>query len=74
MMTQPEETTERLLTMQEAMDYLSNRGVPCKSRVTFYRLIEDFDIPYLNAKPHGRYEVRRFRQEALDKFLVAYTK
>ena len=63
--------TERMLTMQEAMEYLSSRGVPCKSRATFYRILKDFNIQYVNINPHGTNEVRRFPPEALGKLLEA---
>jgi hypothetical protein len=62
---------ERMLTMQEAMDYLSNKGVPCKSRATFYRIIKDFEVLYVNVNPHGKHEVRRFKPEDLRKVLEA---
>lgn len=64
-------SADKMLTMQEAMDYLSDKGVPCKSRATFYRIIEDFEVPYVNTNPKGRHEVRRFSQEALNKVLEA---
>jgi len=63
--------TEHMLTMREAMEYLSDKGMPCKSRATFYRMIKDFDIKYVNANPHGTNEVRRFPPEELSKLLEA---
>lgn len=59
----------RMLTMQEAMDYLTNKGIPCRSRSTFYKIIENFDIPYTNINPGGKHEVRRFPLSGLENFL-----
>lgn len=59
----------RMLTMQEAMDYLNSRGIPCKNRSTFYRIIKDFNIPYININLSGINEVRRFPPEGLRIFL-----
>jgi hypothetical protein len=53
------------------MDYLSDKGVPCKSRATFYRILEDFKVPYVNVNPKGKHEVRRFTVGGLDKVLKA---
>lgn len=61
----------RMLTMQEAMDYLSNKGIPCKSRSTFYRIIKDFSLPYVNVNPSGKHEVRRFAVDGLARILKA---
>ena len=61
--------TERMLTMQEAMEYLSNKGVPCKSRATFYRILTDFDVQYINVNPNGKNAVRRFPPESLNEIL-----
>ena len=61
--------SDRMLTMQEAMDYLSARGFPCKSRSTFYRVLRDFKIPYTNINPHGKHEIRRFPLSGLEEFL-----
>lgn len=63
------EPSERMLTMQETMDYLSERGIPCKSRSTFYRVVEQFNIPYTNVNPGGKHEIRRFSLTVLNKFL-----
>jgi hypothetical protein len=57
------------LTMQEAMDYLTKHGISCQSRKTFYRFLQDFDIPYVNINPEGKYEVRRFPLKGLQDFL-----
>lgn len=62
---------ERMLTMQEAMDYLSIKGLPCRSRITFYRILDDFNVKYINTNPRGKHEVRRFALEDLDKVLKA---
>lgn len=62
-------TDEKALTMQEAMDYLSDRGFPCKSRSTFYRILKEFRIPYSNINPRGKHKIRRFQQQALDEFI-----
>jgi hypothetical protein len=61
--------SDRLVSMQEAMDYLSEKGFPCKSRSTFYRIIEEFSIPHINTNPSGKNAIRRFAQSALDRFL-----
>lgn len=60
---------EKLLTMQQAMDYLSEKGFPCRSRSTFYKLIENFDIRYININPEGKNQVRRFALSKLNEFL-----
>lgn len=60
-----------MLTMQEAMNYLSDKGVPCKSRATFYRILKDFKVPYVNVNPNGKHEVRRFTADGLNKVLKA---
>jgi len=62
---------EKMLNMQQAMDYLSDKGVPCRSRATFYRIIEDFKVDYVNVNPRGKHEVRRFTLEGLSKVLKA---
>jgi hypothetical protein len=59
----------RLVSMREAMEYLNNKGVPCKCRSTFYRIIKEFDIPYTNTNPNGKHEVRRFNMHALQQFI-----
>jgi len=64
-------STERMLTMQEAMDYLTDKGVPCKSRATFYRILKDFDIQHVNVNPNGKNAVRRFPPESLVEILEA---
>lgn len=58
-----------LLTMSEAMEYLSNKGIPCRSRTKFYRIIKDFNIGYVNVNKSGKNEIRRFTKEELDKVL-----
>lgn len=60
---------ERMLTMQEAMEYLTKMGFPCRSRNTFYRMLEQFNIPYTNINPSGKNEVRRFPVEGINNFL-----
>lgn len=65
---------ERMLTMQEAMDYLSDKGYPCRSRSTFYKMLENFDIPYTNINPGGTNEVRRFPVVGLETFVRNQTK
>lgn len=62
-------TNERMLTMQEAMDFLTEKGFPCRSRSTFYKMLENFDIPYTNINPGGKNEVRRFPLTKLQDFL-----
>ena len=62
---------ETMLNMQQAMDYLSDKGVPCKSRATFYRILKDFKVPYVNVNPQGKHQVRRFGMEGLNKVLKA---
>lgn len=63
--------TERMLTMREAMEYLSDKGVPCKSRATFYRILRDFNVQYVNINPNGKNEVRRFPPDSLVEMLEA---
>lgn len=63
--------TARMLTMQEAMEYLGERGIPCKSRATFYRILEDFNVPYVDTNPSGKHKVRRFKEEDLNSILAA---
>lgn len=62
-------SAERMLTMQDAMQYLTERGIPCRSRSTFYRLLRDFRIEYVNINPNGKHEIRRFTITELDKVL-----
>lgn len=62
-------THERLLSMQEAMDYLTDKGFPCRSRSTFYKILKSFDIPYTNINLGGKNEIRRFSLTGLEKFL-----
>lgn len=62
--------SERMLTMQEAMEYLSERNFPCKSRSTFYRILKEFSIPYTNVNPNGVHEIRRFPVTGLQHFLI----
>lgn len=60
---------EKLLTMQEAMEWLSERGYPCKSRSTFYRLLSEFHLQYTDVNPSGKNRIRRFPVEGLRKFI-----
>jgi excisionase family DNA binding protein len=55
---------EGTLTMQEAMHYLK-----INSRSTFYRLLTQGKISYVNLNPTGDYEIRRFKKSMLDKYL-----
>lgn len=64
-------THSKLLTMQEAMDFLTDKGFPCRSRSTFYKILEHFNIPYTNMNPGGQREVRRFALTELEKFLIS---
>lgn len=68
------EKDERLLTMQEAMEYLNERGYPCKSRSTFYRLLEDFNITHTDVNPCGKNRIRRFPVSVLKKFIQEQVK
>lgn len=63
------EQPDRLVSMSEAMEYLSEKGYPCKSRHTFYRVIKENSIPYVDTNPNGKNEMRRFTIIALDEFL-----
>jgi hypothetical protein len=60
---------QRMLTMQEAMEYLAGYGIPCKSRKTFYKLLPK--IQYTNTNICGKNETRRFALPVLNKYLVA---
>lgn len=62
--------SDRLLTMQEAIEYLSNRGFPCRSRNTFYRILEEFELPFMDTNPHGKNRMRRFPVSGLSSFLT----
>lgn len=64
------ETETPLLSMQECMSYLTSKGIPCKTRKTFYRMIEDFNIPYINTNPHGKHEIRRFPLDRLEEIIA----
>jgi hypothetical protein len=64
-------SADKMLTMQQAMDYLSDKGVPCKSRATFYRILHDFGVQYVNMNPYGKNEIRRFKVTDLNKVLEA---
>jgi hypothetical protein len=64
-----EPVSDRLVSMREAMDYLNTKGVPCKCRSTFYRIIKEFNIPYTNTNPNGKHEVRRFNTRNLQQFV-----
>lgn len=64
-----ERISERMLTMQEAMDFLTDKGFPCRSRSTFYKMLENFNIPYTNINLGGKNEVRRFPLAGLVSFL-----
>lgn len=61
----------KMITMQQAMDYLSEKGVPCRSRATFYRILEDFGVQFVDINPNGKHKVRRFSTEELNKVLQA---
>lgn len=61
--------SDRTLTMQETMDYLSDKGFPCRSRSTFYRVIDDFKIPFIDTNPHGKHAIRRFPLSVIQDFL-----
>lgn len=63
------QASDRMLTMQEAMNYLSTRGFPCKSRSTFYRVLDEFEIPYTDVNPSGKHKIRRFPVSGLIDFL-----
>jgi hypothetical protein len=58
-----------MLTMQQAMKYLSDKGIPCRSRSTFYRVISDFNIEYTDLNPSGSNKIRRFPLSGLQVFL-----
>ena len=60
----------QVLSMQEAMEYLTAHGFACKSRSTLYRMLEDFNIHYININPSGKNEIRRFPLASLNKFLI----
>lgn len=60
---------ERMLTMQEAMDFLSEKGFPCRSRSTFYKILKNFDIKHTDINPGGKNAVRRFPLSSLEEFL-----
>jgi len=62
--------SDRMLTMQEAMDYLSSKGFPCKSRSTFYRVLDEFQIPFTDINPNGKHRIRRFPISGLQEFLA----
>jgi len=60
---------DRMLTMQEAMKYLSDKGFPCRSRSTFYRVLDDFEIKFIDLNPSGKNAIRRFPLSGLQEFL-----
>lgn len=60
---------ERMLTMQEAMDYLTDKGIPCRSRSTFYKILDNFKIPFTDINKGGKHSIRRFPLSGLEKFL-----
>jgi len=62
-------SAERMLTMQEAMDYLTEKGFPCRSRSTFYKMLDNFELQYTNINPGGKNEVRRFPLSGINAFL-----
>lgn len=68
-MTVQNETGEEMMTMPEAQEYLVSYGVPVRSRFTFYRYLDEYQIPFINLTPWSRYANRRFRKADLDKFL-----
>jgi excisionase family DNA binding protein len=55
---------QRVMTMEEAMAYLR-----INSRSTFYKLLEEGKIKYVNLNRKGRYEIRRFTKDSLDAYL-----
>lgn len=60
----------RMLTMQEAQDYLSIFGCPVRSRSSFYKFTEvTHSIPYEDLNPSGTNRVRLFNREVLDLFI-----
>ena len=63
---------EERFTMQQAMDYLVKKGIPCRSRGTFYRILRDFDVKYVNSNPNGKHKTRRFSQAELDRVVATY--
>lgn len=58
-----------LMPMKMAMDYLVEHGVACRSRKSFYKLLENFRIPYVDLNPGGKKASRRFRKDDLDTFI-----
>lgn len=60
---------ERMLTMREAMNFLTEKGFPCRSRSTFYKILENFNIQYTDINPGGKHAVRRFPLAGLEEFL-----
>lgn len=64
-------TPTRLATMQEAMEYLSSKGIPCKSRDTFYRILRDFNVPFVNTNPNGKNAIRRFDWAELERVVTS---
>jgi len=61
--------SEIMFTMPEAQEYLVSHGVPVRSRSSFYKRIDEHNLPYVDLTPSSRYENRRFRKGDLDKFL-----
>ena len=65
----PNITQDRMLTMNEAREYLTAKGFPCRSRNTFYKIIENFDIPFTDINTSGKHAIRRFPLSGLEDFL-----
>ena len=55
--------------MAEAMEYLTASGIPCRSRSTFYRLLKDFGVAFNDLNPCGKYRMRRFFVDELDRII-----
>lgn len=64
-----EPVSDRLVSMREAMEYLDTKGIPCKCRSTFYRILDEFNIPYTDTNPNGKHRVRRFSVRSLQEFV-----
>lgn len=60
----------KLLSANEAQAYLVSFGVPVKSRDSFYRYIERFDIKFFDMTPDSRKTTRQFQPVELNRFLV----
>lgn len=58
-----------LMSMEEAMEFLSEHNIPCRSRRSFYKRLKDLKIPYTVLNPGGRKLTRRFRKSDLEKVI-----